>query len=413
MGVVFALTVVVTQAAQAQTFSVIHDFTYAQGGNSYGRLIMDRAGNLYGTASGDGSLGYGMVFKMAHARSGWVLAPLYSFQGGGDGAYPVGSLTFGPDGSLYGTTSQGGGSYCSGYHGCGTVFKLSPPPTACKTALCPWVETVLYSFTGGSDGSFPTGAVIFDPSGNIYGTAYYGGQSRQGCDEGRCGVVFKLTPSGSGWTETAIHSFSGAPDGANPSRELIFDGADNLYGTTYYGGYDAGLCPSGCGTVFQLTPSGAGWTENILYNFTGQNDGADPFCGLIFDRSGNLYGSTLFSQNFNDAGAVFALTPSNGTWTFTLLHTLDTLGPQDTLAMDAAGNLYGAATGRREYTPGLVFKLTASNGAWIYNTLHNFTFGSDGGNPFGSVVLDAAGDLYGTTWNGGAYGQGVVWEITP
>lgn len=411
LAIIAMLPLLATQSAQAQTLAVIHDFTYNQQGNSYARLVMDKRGNLYGTASGDGAAGYGMVFKLTHNESGWVFSPLYSFQGGSDGAYPVGGLTFGPDGSLYGTTSQGGGSYCPGSQGCGTVLKLSPPATACKTALCPWTETVLYSFTGGSDGSFPTGGVIFDPGGNIYGTAYYGGKSGQGCYGNDCGVVFKLTRSASSWTESSIHSFSGAPDGANPSRDLIFDKAGNLYGTTSYGGYTAGSCTKlGCGTVFQLTPSGSGWAGNVLYTFTGQSDGATPFCGLVFDSSGNLYGATIANQG--DVGTVFELSPSNGNWTFTLLTTLNDLGPQDTLAIDGAGNLYGVATGRRDYTPGLVFKLTASNNGWIYSTLHNFTF-SDGGNPFGGVLLDGAGNLYGTTYDGGAYGQGVVWEITP
>ena len=177
---VLLLVLLTPQPAQAQTFKVIYNFTGGQDGGAPGAgLTMDRAGNLYGTATGGGSSGNGTVFKLSHKGSGkgsgWVLAPLYSFQGGNDGATPIARVIFGPDGSLYGTTTYGGIQGCRfGYDTCGTVFKLQPPPVACKTALCPWTETVLYRFTGGSDGGHPqNGDLLFDQSGTLYGTTYW------------------------------------------------------------------------------------------------------------------------------------------------------------------------------------------------------------------------------------------------
>jgi uncharacterized repeat protein (TIGR03803 family) len=156
VALICALTVIATKLAQAQTFKVIYTFTGGQdGGGPNAGLTMDRAGNLYGTASGGGAHGYGTVFKLAPKGSGWIFTPLYSFQGGTDGANPIARVIFGPDGSLYGTTTDGGNSSCQRGPGCGTVFKLQPSPTACKTALCPWKETVVYRFTGGSDGANP------------------------------------------------------------------------------------------------------------------------------------------------------------------------------------------------------------------------------------------------------------------
>src|SRR5271167_2154751 len=167
--IMFGLTVVTFQAAQGETFKVIYNFTGgADGANPYAGLEIDRFGNLYGTTQ----RGNGTVYKLAHAGSGWVLTVLYSFQGGNDGAAPY-EVTLGPDGSLYGTTIYGGGG-CGG-SGCGTVYRLSPPPTACKAVLCPWTETVLYRFEGGTDAAHPSGAIVFDQSGSLYGTTVYGG----------------------------------------------------------------------------------------------------------------------------------------------------------------------------------------------------------------------------------------------
>ena len=421
MTVAILLIVTASQSAQAQTLSPLHGFNgMPDGATPIGELTMDRAGDLYGTTQYGGAYGWGMVFKLVHTGSTWIMHPLYSFpsiyqQGGNDGAEPLAGVTIGPDGNLYGTNTLGSGS--SNY---GTVFKLSPPASVCRSTLCPWSETILYRFTGGSDGGLPSGPVVFDSAGNLYGTTSYGGVT---CGPGySCGVVFKLTRSGSSWTETVLHAFSGSPDGANPGGALVFDHAGNLYGVT--GGGGSMCAPDGCGTVFQLTLSGSGWTENIIHSFDYYDDGAGPQGGVIFDNAGNLFGGTAFAPTGN--GTVFELTPSGGQWTYTLLYSLTSgqsgiPGPLGTLAMDATGNLYGMTfeggdvfgAGACEYGCGTVFKLAPSVGAWVYSLLYKFTGGTDGAQPYDGVILDRNGNLYGTASAAGARGQGVVFEITP
>jgi uncharacterized repeat protein (TIGR03803 family) len=292
----FAMGLVLTAAAatalQAQTFKVLHNFTVLDGENPSAGLTMDRAGSLYGTTLYGGASGNGTVFKLSHSHSNWVLNTLYSFTGADDGGYPQARVTFGADGSLYGTTSAGG------YQGYGTVFNLKPQPSACKTALCPWTETVLYRFQGGSDGGVPTyGDLTFDPAGSLYGTTLGGGL--QSCNGATCGVVFKLTHSGASWTESVLYSFTGGNDGGNPYSGVIFDNAGDLYGTCYLGGGAGSL-----GTVYELASSGSGWTEKTLTDFPG--GGGSPIGGLTFDAQSNLYGTGFVG------GTVFELMPSGG-----------------------------------------------------------------------------------------------------
>ncbi len=412
-ALIFALAIVLDTTGQAQTFQLLHIFTGGQDG--YGPsagLTMDRTGNLYGTAAGGGGGGAGTVFKMTHKNGGWLFTPLYSFAGGNDGGNPYARVIFGPDGSLYGTTFAGGG--CSSGGHCGTVFNLRPSASACKAALCPWTETVLYRFTGGGDGGWPGyGDLTFDQVGNIYGTTQTGGNAA--CDPpSGCGTVFKLVQSSGGqWTENVLYSFTGLDDGAYPAGSVIFDQSGSLYGTTARNG------TYGCGTVFELTPSGAGWTERTLYEFNpSQGDGCVSVAALIFDQLGNLYG-TNSSGGLQDGGTVFELTPQqDGTWTEAVLYSFTGTpgsndGPFGGLAVDAAGNLCGTTYGSGAYLQGNVFKLTPSNGAWEYTSLHDFTGGGDGSQPWGAVVFDSHGNLYGTASSGGANGNGVVWEITP
>jgi uncharacterized repeat protein (TIGR03803 family) len=392
---------VTAQTAQAQTFKVLHSFTGGvDGSNPWAGLIMDKAGNLYGTTTGVAIGDGGKVFRLSKKGSGWVFTPLYSFRGGNDGAFPEARVIFGPDGSLYGTTSEGGGDSCSAY-GCGTVFNLRPPAHASPNVLGGWAETVLYRFSGGTDGANPAfGDLIFDNAGSLYGTTLNGGVD--------WGTVFQLTPSGSGWTKSVLYTFSGGSDGAGPYAGLIFDNAGNLYGTTVVGG------TYGAGTVFQLMPSGSGWTENVLYSFQGGDDGGLPIAGLIFDQSGNLYGATI-NGGTGGGGTVFELTSSGGSWTYSLLYSFTggtQCGPWGTLVMDRAGNLYGTTQCDGAYGQGSVFKLTPSDDTWMYTSLHDFA-GSDGGASLGNVIFDANGNLYGTATSGGSHGYGVVWEITP
>ena len=400
LAMVFLLAVAAGPAAQAQTYRVIHNFTNGQDGGDPASVIIDGAGNLYGTAS-SGGFGHGTVYELLHKGSGWIFSPLYSFKGGIDGAGPSAAVVFGPDGLLYGTT------YAGGVGDNGTVFDLKPSPGVCLSAICPGTETVVYRFGGSPDGASPGANLIFDQVGNIFGTTTRGGSAQ--C---KCGTVFELTPSDSGWTETVLYSFgAGNNDGHSPWSGVVLDSAGNLYGATAYGGlYNDG-------TVFQLVPSDGGWKENILYNFQGGSDGSEPYSGVILDESGNLYGAAMVG-GASGGGTIFKLAPSNGSWSFSLIYSVvgipdTTCGPYAALTMDGAGNLYGTTLCDGAYGDGNVFKLAPSGNSWTYISLHDFAGGSDGLEPLGSVAFDASGNLYGTTSVGGLFRPGVVWEIAP
>jgi uncharacterized repeat protein (TIGR03803 family) len=339
-----------------------------------------------GNCSNRNPHGCGTVFKLSHKTSGWVLTPIYTFIGP-DGANPQARVIIGPDGTLYGTTTYGG-DYDEG-----TVFNLKPPSTVCKTVLCPWTETVLHSFQGNTDGKEPTfGDLLFDTAGNIYGTTPYGGQ-------GNRGTVYKLTRTNGGWTTSSVYLFQGGADGATPYGGLVFDQAGNLWGTTGLGGtYNNG-------TIYELTPSGSGWTESVVYTFYGGSDGANPYAGLIVDQLGNFYGGT-FQENGGEM-KVFELSPSSGGgWTYNVIHSFSyNQAMIGSLTMDAAGNLYGTSF----YDVPEVFELSPANGAWNLTA----SWGGMGDNPAGNVVLDSSGNLYTTAGNGGTNQVGLVFEITP
>ncbi|MGB9256525.1 MAG: choice-of-anchor tandem repeat GloVer-containing protein [Candidatus Korobacteraceae bacterium] len=415
-----ALMIVAASEAQGQTFQVLHTFTGGDdGADPVVGLTMDRAGNLYGTAqyggTGNcnvGAQGCGTVFKLSHKGTGWTFTPLYSFQGwnASDGAYPQSRVSIGTDGNLYGATSIGGPiGECKGGLGCGTAYRLQPPATICKSVSCPWTETALHNFMVPPDGNYPSGDLIFDGAGNLYGTTVDGGSSSD-VD----GTVFELSPSNGGWMESILYSFPGGGTGGLPYSGVIFDAAGNLDGTATNGG------SSDLGTIFQLTPSGSGWTGSALYSFAPGDEGDLPIGGLITDNAGNLYGATRNSTSGQPV--VYELTPANGGWTFTIMHVFDGAddgGPVGKLLMDSAGNVYGtalSASGNGDCC-GSVFKLTPSNGGWIYTDLHDFIGGSGGAYPYDGLIMDANGNLYGTTSAGGSSacqgGCGVVFEITP
>jgi uncharacterized repeat protein (TIGR03803 family) len=399
--IALALTVALTPAAQAQTFQVIYNFTGGIGGvYPWASMTIDKAGNLYGTTELGGAGGFGMVFKLAPKNSGWIFNPLYSFQGGSDGKSPEAPLTIGPDGSLYGTTVFGGNDNC------GIVFNLRPAPTRPASVLTPWRETVLHNLgQSNSDGCNPYAGVTLDQAGNVYGTTAYGGYAGNG-------IVFELTPAGDRWNESVLHTFAGPGDAAVPFSGLTMDSAGNLYGTTFLGGVKGG------GSVYELTPSGSGWTEKVLYSFQYGMDGGDAYAGLILDQEGNLYGAAATAGAHN-GGTVYQLMPSNGNWTFKTLYALSGIeGPYSSLVMDAAGNLYGTNVFDGAYGYGSVFKLTPQYGGWTYTDLHDFPAGTDGGYPYGGLVLDGQGNLYGVTPRGGNPnycfdGCGVIFEVTP
>ena len=301
-------------------------------------------------------------------------------------------MIFGPDGAPYGTTTGGGVT-------AGTVFSLRPPATACHTALCPWTETLLYN-VGGFNGIQPSyGQVAFDPSGNIYGTTAFGGNEY--------GDIYELSRSGDSWTGKELYVF-GDPDAQYPAHNVVLDSAGNLYGTTDEGGaYSEG-------TVFELVPSGSGWSERILASFGAADSGLGgfPVAGLIMDGAGNFYGATAGD---NTTASVFELSPSGSSWRLTALHSFvisgNTVGPFGNLVMDNAGNLYGTTMSLGAYGMGNVFKLSPSGNGWTYTDLYDFSNSGDGEYPTGDLIIDSKGNVYGT--NLGESGKGVVWELTP
>ena len=401
-AIVLVLTVVLAQPVKAQTYQVIYNFTAGQdGAYPEAGVTMDSAGSLYGTTYEGGTLNRGTVYKLGHRGTGWVVTPLYNFKGQTDGGAPIAGVVFGPNGTLYGTT-EFGGINCG--EGCGVAFNLKPPITICKTVSCPWTETVIYSFRGDLDGANPGfGSLTFDKAGDIYGTTYFGGNDADG-------VVYELTPSNGSWSESPIHTFSGESDGENPYSNVIFDASGNLYGTTFAGGAHT------YGTVYKLTPSGSAWTEDTLYSFQSSTDGGKPYGGVVFDTAGKLYGATS-SGGTNSGGTAYELMPSSGSWTFDLLYSFTGTaylpGSFGSLTMDSAGNFYGTTVKDGANGLGSVFKLTPSNGGWTLTDVYDFAGGTGGEIPYGSVLIDKSGNLYGTASAGGANGYGVIWEITP
>lgn len=388
-----------TPAVQAQTYSVLYSFTgQSDGSTPLAGVTMDVAGNFYGTTSVGGQYGFGSVYRMVHSGSSWTFYPLYSFKGETqltlDGAQPYSRVTIGPDGVLYGTTFSGGnGQGCRDLHGCGTVYKLQQSITGA------WTDKMIFQF-GYYDGYGPLyGDVLFDQAGNLYGSTPYGGANLMG-------TVYRLNPDNGAWTETVIHSFSGA-DGSTPLNGPAMDAAGNLYGTTSVGG------ANGWGTVYRLQPSGSSWDESVLHSFQGGSDGMAASSGIAIDQSGNLYGATEAAGS-NGGGTAFELTLNNGEWSSSTLFSFYSASPAGsyrTLVRDAAGNLYGTSASGGANQRGSVFRLTLSGDSWIYTSLHDFTGGADGEYPYGSLSFDANGDIYGTASAGGMYGNGVVFEI--
>jgi uncharacterized repeat protein (TIGR03803 family) len=332
---------------------------------------------------------------------------LYNFTGGSDGGTPIAGLVMDSSGNLYGAGKSGGADSS------GVVFELTPNGSG------GWTYNVLYSFTGGNDGAWPKATLVFDSQGNLYGTCSAGGQYGWG-------TVFELSPSGGGnWTLGKTYSFTGNADGGTAIAPVILDSVGNLYGTTQFGGALSG--DEGFGTVFELTPSGSSWTEQTLHTFTGGNDGSNPDvgAGVVWDRAGNLYGTTLLGGSYG-AGVVYKLHNTRNNWVETVVYNFtgnsngdDGSGPLGNLTIDNLGRIYGATY----YTTqnggcGGVFALNpqpnataAAEQGWQIAWLHHFT-GTDGCWAAGGVTFDSAGNLYGATLTGGT-GYGVVYKLTP
>jgi uncharacterized repeat protein (TIGR03803 family) len=416
LAVLFTIT---HAAAQQQKILINFENTDLSGQSPEGGLIFDQHGNMYGVTYSGGSSGFGTVFEMSPAGNGtWTIQYIYNFRSVPDGQYPIGALVMDSLGNLYGTTSEGGSQLCSdGYNdfGCGTVFELSPSGLADE-----WKETILHNFNAGAgDGYLPLAGLTMDPAGKLYGTTAEGGG--QGVSLG--GTVFEVGRSAAGqWNEKVVHRFGTGADGLSPRCALILDKAGNLYGTTASGG---GV--SQMGTVFELTHTTSGWREQILLNFNSDRSGTSgnsPAAGLVSDRMGNLYGTTIYGGTLG-FGNVFELQPTkDGGWSERVLHSFsqqDSGGyfPQAPLVLDSAGNLYGVmfTGGSGIGRAGTVFRLNRSaNSPWTETVLHSFqNSASDGINPNSGLALDSIGNLYGETQSGGAGGSGAgtIFVITP
>jgi uncharacterized repeat protein (TIGR03803 family) len=368
----FFLATVLLHVSNAQTFVVLHSFDGTDGATPWAGVIRDGKGNLYGTTVTGGSAQSGTLFKLT---PGGALKVLYTFSGGLDGQYPYAPLIRDGDGNLYGTTQDGGNS------GSGTIFIYSP--TTAKSTL--------YSFSG-SDGAHPWSGLVRDKDGNLLGTTVNGGKFD-------AGTVFKLNTANN---LTVLYSFTDGKDGGFPYAGLVRDKKGNLYGTTVVG-------QNSSGTVFKLTLK---QEFKVLHRFTQPLDGATPYAGLLRDSDGNLYGST-FKGGAHGAGCVFRINSSrleNILYDFN--GGVDGNGPYlGALVRDSSGNLYGTTKQGGTMNLGTVFRLDPTGKETV---LHSFTGAADdGAYPFGALLRDKHGNLYGTTVQGGAFGVGTVYKITP
>ena len=396
-----ALILLFTAGAWAGTEKVLYAFcsqqNCADGAYPYAGVISDKAHNLYGTTAQGGDNFNGLVYELKHTKSGWKESVLYKFTGGADGAAPTGQLVFDEKGNLYG--ANGGGA------GYGTVYELSPSKGG-------WTFTVIHTFRGGDDGVVGIGVsgLVLDKASHLYGVTEMGGTAGYG-------TIFKLSRAGSKWKKTILYNFAAGADAQDPLMGLTWDSGGNLYGATVGGGAD------GCGAVFELAHQKNGWKESVIYNFTGGSDGCWPeFGSVTIPKSGEIYGTTGAGGSANQ-GVVYQLKLSNGTWNEKTLY--DFTGGNDGgqvfagVTLDPAGNIFGASAYYGSGSYGAVVKLAKKKSGYKEMTLQDFT-GSDGGYPYGNIMVDAKGNLYGTTFRGGNLGCnqvqegcGVVFEMKP
>src|SRR5436190_22031979 len=334
------------------------------------------------------------IFLLSLARiSAATTDVIYSFEED-EGEYADTDLETDSAGNIYGTTVLGGD------FGSGTVFQLSHTGNS-------WVHTVLYSFTGGADGGEPYKGVTLDGEGNLYGTAVTGGS---GICEGGCGVVYKLTNSGGTWTQTVIHAFTGGDDGSGPGARVTVDGTGNVYGMTPTGG------TYGLGTVYKLQPNGGTWDFQVIHTFTGGADGSSGSAGRMLLSHGSLYGAATTGGLYG-AGVVFELTPTPvGEWDLRTLYSFhgqpDGSFPYGALLHADSGKFYGTTYYGGQNGIGAVYELTPRpTGEWGERIIYSFQNGSDGNSPISNLVSDTAGNLYGTTSEGGL-GSGTIFKLS-
>lgn len=390
-----AVALLATASWAANTTKLIYGFAGGNDGEyTDTELVMDSAGNLYGTSVQGGTHGGGTVFQVTPAG---VHTVLYSFKGGADGGEPYKGVTLDAQGNLYGTAVTGGSGSCEG--GCGVVFKLTNTGGV-------WTESVIHAFTGGNDGSGPGSPVAFDPRGNLYGTTPTGGANG-------IGVVYQLRPTATGWKFHLIHTFTGGDDGGGGSAgRLLIDPRGDIFGVCTVGGVN------GFGTVYEISPTQGQWQFTTLYAFKDSPDGALPYGSVVFDRGGNLYGTTYYA-GANDLGTVYKLTHSKGTWTESVLYSFkggtDGDSPISSLVADAAGNFYGTTSGGGSSCGcGVIFKMTrGAAGTWKESVVYRFPGAPEPGFAYNGMIGDGAGNFYGATVHGGNSNDGAIYELTP
>ncbi len=393
--------------ASATPIDIIHTFVKVQqGARPRAPLTSDTAGNLYGTTYTGAADGNGTVFELSPPANGstkWVQTVLHRFSKNvKDGVFPWSGVVLDSSGNLYGTTSEGG------FNDAGVVYELVRPADANST----WHYVVLFRFNGGTHGGTPDGTLVFGPDGALYGTAGYDGT-------GGAGMVFRLASNGGTgpWTQTILYPFDNQADGGYPFCTLIFDISGNIYGTTLNGGN------TGNGVVFELSPPGTGpdWTLSVLHSFDSQTDGMEPRTGVTMDAAGNLYGTTE-SGGTVGYGAAFEVSPpaqKGGAWTETLLHSF-AFSPDggtpgySNLVFDKHGNLYGTTETGGTLKNGVLFKLSQGDGTWTEKVLHTFSGSPDGSEPESGLLPLADGSFIGTTLEGGTVNNyGTIYQVKP
>ena len=380
---------------QASTTEIIYSFAGDEDGEYTDTdVAIDAAGNLFGSSVLGGDFGGGTVWQLSPVGGSWVHTVLYSFTGGADGGEPYKGVTLDAAGNVYGTAVTGGSGSCEG--GCGVTYKLTKSGTT-------WTYNVIHAFTGGADGSGPGARVTVNTNGDVYGMTPTGGANG-------LGTIYALHPKPNGsWATKVIHTFTGGADGSTGSAGKMILRGGHLYGAATTGGVN------GAGTIFEMTPTQTGeWDFKTIYSFKGEPDGVFPYGGLLFDGGGNIYGTTYYG-GANDVGAVYRLSPDGvGEWNERLLYSFGTGSDGNSsisnLVFDSSGNLYGT-TSEGGSGSGTIFKL--ARGTLLESIPHSFQGPPDGAFPYAGMVAGGNGTFFGATTHGGTDGEGAVYKFTP